>query len=148
LDAAVVLLDDFDNPMGARLDQHRAAVDDRVTVFPSAIFRRHIIIGNAFLRQNCADPHILAILIGRAALFDHIVAKARTLIDAENAAYTTDHTANDAADDGTERPGSSFALSRAPLNPAGHTLGKGHDGQRQDGGNSGYSDKTADHEDS
>ena len=79
---------------------------------------------------------------------DDITAKARTLIDAENPAHTAHHTANDAADDGAKRTGSPFAFSRSPLNPAGDTLGMGYDGQRHGGGNSSYSDKTADHENS
>jgi hypothetical protein len=79
--AAVALLDDFDNPVGARFDQNRAVVHDRVSVVPSAIFRRHIV-------------------------------------------------------------------SRAALDSARDPLGVGHDGQRHGGGNRGYSEKTADHENS
>jgi hypothetical protein len=101
------LLDDLDNPVAARFDQNRAAVHDRVTIIPSAVFRRHVVIGDAVLRQNRANPDILAILIGRAALLDDITAKARTLIDAENPGDSTDH----AADDGADRAGCSFAIS-------------------------------------
>jgi hypothetical protein len=100
-------LDDFDNPVGARVDQDRAVVHDRVSVIPNAIFLWHVVICYAFLRQDCAYPDVLAISIGRAMLFDHITAKARTLIDAENPGYA----ANDAADDGTDGAGSSFAFS-------------------------------------
>jgi hypothetical protein len=132
--------------VGARIDENRPVVHDRITVIPNTIFRRHIVICHAVLRQNGADPYVLAILIGWATLFDHITAKARTLIDAENPGHTADHAANDAADDRSDRPGGSFALSRSPLDSARDPLGVGYDGQRQGGGNSGYSDKTADHE--
>jgi hypothetical protein len=139
-DAVVALLDNFDNPMGARIDQDRAAVHDRVSVVPNAIFRRHIVIGNAFFRQHCADPDILTILIGRPALFDHITAKARTLVDAENPAYTADHTANDPADHGTDWAGCPLTVSRTALHSAGDPLGVGHDGEcHRRGKNSGGS---------
>jgi hypothetical protein len=105
------LLDDLDNPVGARFDQNRAAVHDRVTIIPSAVFRRHVVIGDAVLRQNRANPDILAILIGRAALLDDITAKSRTFVDAENPGDSTDHAANDTADDGADRAGCSFAIS-------------------------------------
>ena len=53
--AAVVLLDDLDNPAGTRFDQNRATVHNRVTIIPSAIFRRHIVVGDALVRQNRAN---------------------------------------------------------------------------------------------
>jgi len=115
--------------MGARIDQDGAAVHDRVSVVPNAIFRRHIVIGNAFFRQHCADPDILTILIGWPALFDHITAKARTLVDAENPAYTAHHTANDPADHGTDWAGRPLTVSRAALHSARDPLGVGHEGR-------------------
>jgi hypothetical protein len=107
----VVLLDDLDNAVGPRIDQNRTVVHDRVAIIPNAIFRRHIVIGDAFFGQNRADPDVLAILIGRAALLDDIAAKAGTLVHAQNPADATDHPANDAADDGADRTSSSFAFS-------------------------------------
>ena len=105
------LLDDFDNPAGTRFDQNRAAIYNRVPIFPGAVFRRHVVIGDAFFRQNRANSDVLAILIGRASLLDNITAKAGTLIDAEDSSYATDHAANDTADDGTDGTGCSFAIS-------------------------------------
>src|SRR5665647_3620244 len=59
------LLDDLDNPAAARFDQNRAAIHDRIAILPGgAVFRRHVVIGDAFLRQNRADADVLAILIG------------------------------------------------------------------------------------
>src|ERR1700732_4804743 len=93
--AADVLFDDVDNPVGARVDQNRTVVHHRVAIIPNAIFRRHVVIGDALLGQYGADPDILAILIGRGMLLDYITAKAGTLIDAQNPGDATDHAAND-----------------------------------------------------
>jgi hypothetical protein len=146
IDAALVLFDDLHNPVGARFDQDSAAVHHRVTIVPNAIFRRHIIIGDTFLRQNCANPDILAILIGRVTPLNDIIVEAGTLIDAQNAGYPADHTANDAADNGTDRTRGSFAFSRASFNSTGNPLGLHYDRKRHEGGNSCYSDKTTDHD--
>ena len=51
--------------MGARFDQHRTAVHDRVAVIVDAIFRRHVIIGDAVLGQNGADGAVLVDLSRR-----------------------------------------------------------------------------------
>src|ERR1700738_2267372 len=118
-----MLIDDLDNPVGARVDQNRPVVHDRVAIIPGAIFRRHCVIGDALLRQYSADPDILAILIGRATLLDHILAKTGALIDAQNAGDATDHTANDTADDGADRAGRLFSFSRASLDSTGPALG-------------------------
>jgi hypothetical protein len=109
--AIAVLLDDFDDPAGPRIDQNGTVVHDRVAIVPDAIFRRHIVIGDAFLGQNRADPDVFTILIGRAMLLDRVTAKARTLIDAENAVDATDHTAYDAAHNCSEGTGRSLAFS-------------------------------------
>jgi hypothetical protein len=141
-----VLLDDFDNPVGTRVDQNRATVHDRVAIVPNAIFLRHIIIGYALLRQNRANPDILAILIGRAVLLNDITAKARTLIDAENAGYSADHAADDTANHGADRTGRSFTVSRSALDPTGNSLALRGDRQRHGGDNGSYSDKAANHD--
>jgi hypothetical protein len=145
-EAAAVLLDDLDNPVGARIDQNRAAVHDRVAIVPDAVFRRHVVIGDAVVRQNRADPDVIAILIGGAALLDDITAKAGTLIDAEHAGDATDHAANDPANDGADRTGSPLAVPRASLNPTGDPLGLRHDRERHGGDKGGNSDKAADHD--
>src|SRR5665647_1501765 len=111
------LLDDLDNPAAARFDQNRAAIHDRIAILPGgAVFRRHVVIGDAFLRQNRANADVFAILIGRASLLDHITAKAGPLVDAENPGHATDHAANHTADDGADRTGGSLAIPRASLN--------------------------------
>jgi hypothetical protein len=120
-------------------------VHDRVAIVPGAIFPRHLVIGDALLRQYSADPDILAILIGRAALLDHILVKAGTLIDAQDAGDATDHTANDTAHDGADRAGRPFSFSRASLNSTGDALGRRCGGDCNCGGNGSDSDETADH---
>jgi hypothetical protein len=102
---AFVLLDDLDNPSAARFDQDGAAVHNRITIFPSAVFRRYVVIGDAFLRQNRANSDVLAVLIRRPTLLDDVVAKAGTLVDAKNPGDATDHAANHTADDGADRSG-------------------------------------------
>jgi hypothetical protein len=144
--ASIVLFDDLDDPAGVRFDQNRVAVHNRVTIFPGAVFRRHIVIGDAFLWQNRAEPHVLAILIGRMTPFDDISVKAGTLIDAENPGYSTDHASNDTADDGTDGASGPFAVSCAALDATRDPLGVRHDRQcrcRDKGSNS---DKAADHD--
>src|SRR5665213_1530076 len=147
LDAEFVLLDDLDDAAGARLDQDRATVHDRVAIFTrGGVFRRHVVIGDALLGEHRANPNILAVLIGRAALLDDIAVEARAVIDAENAVDATDHPANDAADHGADRTGRPFAFARASLNTARDPLGLRHDRQRNGGDNGSNSDKTADHD--
>jgi hypothetical protein len=146
IDAAVVLLDDLDDPMGARIDQNRTVVHDRVTIIAGAVFRRHLIIGDAFLRQDRANSDVLAILIGGATLLGDVTVKTGTLIDAQNPGDSTDHAANDAADNGTDRAGGSLAISRASLNSTRDTLGLGGDRQRDGCDKRSNSDKTADHD--
>jgi hypothetical protein len=106
-----MLFDDLDNAMGSRIDQDGAAVHDRITVIPNAIFLRYVVIGDALVRQHPANSDVLTILIGGAALLDDIAAKARTLIDAQNPGDAADYATNDTADHGADRTGGSFAVS-------------------------------------
>ena len=146
INAAVVLLDDLDNPAAARFDQNSAAIHNRITIVTSAVFRRYLVIADAFLRQNRANSDLLAILIGRATLLDNVGMKAGAFIDAENPGDSTDHAANDAADDGTDGTGGSFAISGASLNPTGDPLGPCRNRERHCGDKGSNSDKTADHD--
>src|SRR6185437_8648399 len=112
------LFDDLDDAAGARLDQHCAAVHDGVAVIVDAIFRRHVIIGDAVLGQHRADPDVLAVDIGWTVLFDHIAVETRPLVDAEHAGDPSDHAADDTTDHGADRARGAFAIPRSPLNPA------------------------------
>jgi hypothetical protein len=83
-----------------------------VSIFAYTILRQHVVIGNAFFRENRPNSQIFAIMIRRASL-----SEARTLVDPEDAGYT----ANDAADhatnnrpDRTSRPFTSRAPRSTP----------------------------------
>src|SRR5665213_1358780 len=139
------LFDDLDDAAGARIDQHGAAVHDGVAVIVDAVFGRHLVIGDPVLRQDGADPDVLAIRIGRTVLFHHIAVEARALVDAEHAGNSSDHAADDTPDHGTDRSCGTFAIARASFNPARHALGLRQRGYRQSGDKGGHSDKTANH---
>ena len=148
LDPFVVapLFDDLDDPSAARLDQNRAAIDDRVAVVANTIFLRYVVVGDAFFRQDSADPQIFAVLIRRAPLFDDVSAETRTRVDAQDAVHAADDTTDHAPDDRSDRtccplplPGASFYTSRDALRLNGNR-------QRHAGGNDSNSDETADHD--
>jgi hypothetical protein len=148
LRSTIALFEDFDDPVGARFDQNRAAVHDRVAIIPNAIFRRHVIIGDARFRQDRADPDRFVIFIGRPALLDHIAVKTGPLIDAEHPGNATHHAADDTADHGADRTGCAFTLAGASLHATGDPVVLGLCYNRKcDGGDEGSnSDKTTDHD--
>jgi hypothetical protein len=119
--------------MGARIDQNRAVIHDRVAVIMDAIFRRHVIIGNAGFGKNGANPDIFAVVIGGAALLDDVAMKTGALIDAENPGDAANHATDDTADYRADRACGAFAFSGAALNSAGHPLGL-RDGRKRHGG--------------
>src|SRR5436305_3054897 len=116
------LLDDFDNPVAARLDQDGTAVHHGVAVIARAIFGRHLVIGYAFFRQHRADADVLAVLVGWAPLLDDVAAKARTLLDAQHPGNPADHAANGAADDGAHGTGRALAFPGAAFDTSGDAL--------------------------
>jgi hypothetical protein len=89
------------------------------------ILRRHIVVGDAFLREDRPDCYIFAILIRRASLFDDVGTEARTLIDAEDAGYAANHAADHATNNCSYRTSRSFTISCTPLDATGNTLGLG-----------------------
>jgi hypothetical protein len=70
----------------------------------------------------------------------------RALVDAEHACNASNHAADDTADHGPDRSRGTFAIPRAPFNPARNPLGLSQRGKRQSGGKRGNTDKTADHD--
>src|SRR5258708_6943084 len=76
--ALVLLLDDLDDAPRARFNQNGAAIHHRVAMVAYTVLRRHIVIGDAFLREDRPNPYIFAILIRRASLFDDVGTEART----------------------------------------------------------------------
>jgi hypothetical protein len=148
LRSTIALFEDFDDSVGARFDQNRTAVHNGVAIIPNAIFRRHVIIGDARFRQNRADPDRLVIFVGRPALLHHIAVKAGPLIDAEHRGNATHHAADDAPDHRADRTGRAFALAGASFNATGDpsVLGLRHNGKRDGSDEGSNSDKTTDHD--
>jgi hypothetical protein len=106
-----LLFDNLNDAARSRLDQNRATIHHRVSIFACAVLRRHIVIGNTFFRENRPNSQIFAILIRRASLFDDIGTEARTLIDPEDAGY--------AANNGPDRTSRPFTIAGTPSTPPG-----------------------------
>lgn len=145
-ETVVSLLDDLDNPVGTRVDQHRAVVHDGVTIIADAIFGWDVIIGDAFVGQHRADAHVIGITVGRDVPLDDIAVKAWPLIDAENPGNAAHHTSDDAADNGSDRTGGAFAISRTPFNSTRNPLRLRNGRKGYGGSKSSNSDKAADHD--
>src|SRR4029079_2819408 len=118
----VLLLDDFDDPARARLDQHRSTVHDRIAIITHAVFRRHVVIGDAGFGKHRAYPQVVSVNIGRMALLDDVGAKAGTLVDPENTGHATDDTAHSASDNGANGTSGSVTIARALLHAARNAL--------------------------
>src|SRR5215203_2340670 len=81
------LFDNLDDAPRAGLDQHRTIVDDGVAVSRrSAVFRGNVVVGHAAFRQHDAYANVIVIPIRRPPLTDHIFAKARAIVDPQDAA--------------------------------------------------------------
>jgi hypothetical protein len=140
-----LLLNNLDDAACARFDQDRATIHHCVSMLAYTVLRRHIVIGNAFFRENRTNPEILAVLIRRASLFDDIRAEARTLIDTQHAGYAAHDTADHAANNCPDRTSRPFTISCTPLDATRDVLGLGCDGKEHCDKNSSSSDKGADH---
>jgi hypothetical protein len=112
------------------------------------VFRRYIVIGNAFSREHRPDPHILAILIGGPSLLDDIGAEAGTLVDPKDPVDAANYAADHAAYDCPDRASRSFTVSCTPFDPAGDALGLAYNWKKHRSHNSSSADKTAVHDDS
>ena len=91
--------------MRPRIDQHGLVVHNGVSIVRRTVFGRHLIVGEAVIRQDYANADRFTIKKRRMVLADHVLLEARTLIDAEHAGYT--------ASDGPEAP-----PTTAPTGPA------------------------------
>jgi hypothetical protein len=116
------LLYDLDYAPRTGVDQHWPIIDDRIAIFTNAIFLRDVIVGDTRLRKNSAYPYIAFITIRRPVLFDNIMTKARTLVDAQNTVYAADDTTDRAADDCPHRSSSPLTITCAAFNAARYTL--------------------------
>jgi hypothetical protein len=120
----ILLLDDFDYAVGARVHQDWTIVDNRIPIFADTIFRWNIVVGHASFWKNCAYPHVPFVPVGRTVLFDDIVPEARALIYAENTVYATDDPSDSATDNGSHRSCSSLTFARATIDAFGHSLSR------------------------
>jgi hypothetical protein len=140
-----LLLDNLNDAVGSRIDQNGATIHDCVSVLARAIFRRHIVIGDTLFGQNRPNSYVFVVLIGRAPLFDDIRMEARPLVDPKDAGDAANDAADHATNNGADRTCCPVAISGASLNAARDALGLACNGKKYRNGNSGGTDKTADH---
>ncbi len=107
------LVDDLNDFMRSRVYEDRLIVDDRVTVRPDAVFGRHVVIDDAVHRQDGAGSHRFAILVRPMMLADDVIAKTRTLINAEQTVDAARHPADHTSDHGADRASGGISLIRA-----------------------------------
>ena len=97
------LIDDLNDRVCARINQHRVPVDYGISVISSArIFRRHFIVCHAAIREHATDTHVAVIVVRRIMTFSDIAMEARPVIDTQyavDAAYNAaDNTTNHSSD--------------------------------------------------
>jgi hypothetical protein len=119
------LFDDFDDPVGARIDQNCTIVHNGVAIIMNAIFRRNVVIRHTGFRQNCTHTDVLVVTKGGVMPFGDIAVKARTLIDPEHSIHASDHTAHHATDNSADRTSCTITLPRTTFHSSWNALGQG-----------------------
>jgi hypothetical protein len=147
-DGLCLLFDNLDDPACSRFDQYCSTVYHRIAMLADAILGRYIVVGNALFWKNRSDSYIFAVLVGGAALFSDVGMKARTLIDTEHSRDAANDSTDHSTHDCTDWACCTLAVPRTALDASRDALGLGRDGKKNRDGNSGGSDKTADHESS
>ncbi|BAL78371.1 hypothetical protein S23_51770 [Bradyrhizobium cosmicum] len=71
--------------------------------------------------------------------------EARTLVDTKDSRYAANDASYDATDNSTDRACRSLTIPRTAFDTSGDALGLGRHGKQNGDGNSGSSDKTANH---
>jgi hypothetical protein len=90
--------------VSARINQHRVAVDDRISVVVGTrIFRRHIIISHAAIREHGTDAKFVAVFVRRVMTLGNIAMKSRPFVDTQYAVHAADDAANDTANNCSHR---------------------------------------------
>ena len=107
------LVDDLNDFMGPRVYKNRLIVDNRVTIYLDAILGRHVIILDALHRQNGAGSQRFIIAVRLMMLVDDVIAKTRTLINAEQTVDAARHPADHTSDHGADRASGGISLIRA-----------------------------------
>src|SRR3954469_5305855 len=101
----LMLVDDFNDPVRARINQNRTIVHDSVTILGDTILSRHFIVGNAAGRQISANTDFTVISIRRMPLAAYIRTEARPRLVCNAARCGADRCADNrtgwAAHDGT-----------------------------------------------
>jgi hypothetical protein len=130
-----ILLDDLDYAARAGVNQKRSVIDDRIAILANAVLGRNLIVGDACFREYRAHPYVTFVAVRGPVFFDDVMTEARTLIDAQNAVYTTNDAADRAANNRAHRPGSPLALSCTTFGTSGYALSgcrkRNYDGSRQ-----------------
>ena len=107
------LIDDLHDAACAWIDQHGVVVHIGVAIAGHVIIGRHVVIGDTLFGQLSADAEFAVVAIGRMPLRRDVSAKARAILDAENASDRADGRTDSAANDPADRAGRAIAFSRA-----------------------------------
>jgi hypothetical protein len=90
------------------------SVDDRVSVLSGTrIFRRHLIVGHASVREHGTGAKFTGIFVGRVMAIGNIAMEPRTIVDTQDAVHAAYDAADDAANNRTHGTGIVLA-DRAP----------------------------------
>jgi hypothetical protein len=127
----IALFEDFNDAMGAGIDEDRPAIDDGIAIVANAVFLWHVIVRDPVAGQVGAHPHVTLVVVRRVMPLDDVAVKPGTLIDAEHTIDTADHATDDATDNSADRPGCAFAFAGAAFNAAGYALGGRDGGQKK-----------------
>ena len=113
------LIDNLDDNVSARVNQHRVSVDNRISVLArTRIFRRHVIICYTAFWEHCTDAKFIAIFVRRVMTFNNITVEPRTIIDTQYAVDAAYHAANNRSHGPRVVLANASAMSRA----VGHAL--------------------------
>jgi hypothetical protein len=137
------LLDDFNYPVGPRIDQDGTVVHDSIPIVADAVFGRHIVVCNAGLGQHRADAHIVAVTIRRIVTLRDIIMESRALVDTKNAIHAADDATDHASNDSPDRAGRPITLTGTSLDPSGYPLRQCACGKNYDSSHKGDGSETA-----
>jgi hypothetical protein len=115
---ARVSVDDFNDAVRARIDQHGMLVHVSVAVTRHVVIGRNVVVGDPAFRQHGAHAEFIVIAIGRQPLVHDIFVEAWTLFYAKNTTDGADGGTDCAPDDRADRTRIAGTLGRAFLRPA------------------------------
>ena len=107
-----LLINDLNNCVSPRVNQHRVSVDYRVPVLSGTrIFGRYFVIRHASIREHGANANFTGIFVGRVMAIGNIAMKPGTIVDTQYTVHAAYDAANDAANNGSD--GTSIVLTDA-----------------------------------